>query len=74
MWAVTAVIQDNDPREVPMTITIAGIAFDYPDYDERGDSLFLHVGPPNGRSPRRSRRLRGIPSNTTSAARSSGWS
>jgi uncharacterized protein YuzE len=27
-------------------ITIAGIAFDYHDYDERGDVLFLHVGEP----------------------------
>jgi uncharacterized protein YuzE len=31
-----------------MKTTIAGIAFDYHDYDERGDVLFLHVGPPNG--------------------------
>jgi uncharacterized protein YuzE len=31
-----------------MTITIAGIAFDYRDYDERSDVLYLHVGPPNG--------------------------
>ncbi len=29
-----------------MTITIAGIAFDYHDYDERGDVLYLHVGEP----------------------------
>jgi uncharacterized protein YuzE len=29
-----------------MMITIAGIAFDYLDYDERGDVLFLHVGKP----------------------------
>jgi uncharacterized protein YuzE len=29
-----------------MKITIAGIAFDYHDYDERGDVLFLHVGEP----------------------------
>ncbi len=29
-----------------MTITIAGIDFDYHDYDERGDVLFLHVGEP----------------------------
>lgn len=27
-------------------ITIAGIDFDYHDYDERGDVLFLHVGKP----------------------------
>jgi uncharacterized protein YuzE len=31
-----------------MTITIAGIDFDYHDYDERGDTLYLHVGDPNG--------------------------
>jgi len=29
-----------------MTITIAGIDFDYHDYDERGDVLYLHVGAP----------------------------
>ena len=29
-----------------MTITIAGIDFDYHDFDERGDVLFLHVGKP----------------------------
>jgi uncharacterized protein YuzE len=29
-----------------MTITIAGIHFDYRDYDERSDVLYLHVGPP----------------------------
>ncbi len=29
-----------------MTIAIAGIEFDYHDYDERGDVLYLHVGPP----------------------------
>jgi uncharacterized protein YuzE len=29
-----------------MKITIAGIDFDYHDYDERGDVLFLHVGKP----------------------------
>jgi uncharacterized protein YuzE len=29
-----------------MMITIAGIEFDYHDYDERGDVLYLHVGPP----------------------------
>lgn len=29
-----------------MTITIAGIDFDYHDYDDRGDLLFLHVGEP----------------------------
>jgi uncharacterized protein YuzE len=34
---------DND-----MTITIAGIDFDYRDYDERSDVLYLHIGPPNG--------------------------
>jgi uncharacterized protein YuzE len=31
-----------------MTITVAGIDFDYHDYDERGDVLYLHLGPPNG--------------------------
>jgi uncharacterized protein YuzE len=31
-----------------MTITIVGIDFDYRDYDERSDVLYLHVGPPNG--------------------------
>ena len=30
-----------------MTITIAGIAFDYHDYDARSDVLFLHVGKPS---------------------------
>ncbi len=30
-----------------MMITIAGIDFDYHDYDERGDVLFLHLGPPD---------------------------
>jgi uncharacterized protein YuzE len=29
-----------------MKITIAGIEFNYHDYDERGDVLFLHVGAP----------------------------
>ena len=29
-----------------MKITIAGIDFDYHDYDARGDVLYLHVGPP----------------------------
>jgi uncharacterized protein YuzE len=29
-----------------MKVTIAGIEFDYHDYDERGDVLFLHVGAP----------------------------
>lgn len=32
-----------------MKITIAGIEFDYHDYDERGDVLFLHVGKPKER-------------------------
>jgi uncharacterized protein YuzE len=31
-----------------MTITIAGIEFDYHDYDERSDVLYLHLGPPDG--------------------------
>jgi hypothetical protein len=29
-----------------MTITIAGIDFDYHDYDGRGDALYLHLGLP----------------------------
>ena len=29
-----------------MMITIAGIDFDYHDYDKRGDVLYLHVGQP----------------------------
>lgn len=29
-----------------MTITVTGIDFDYHDYDERSDVLFLHVGSP----------------------------
>ena len=29
-----------------MTITIAGTAFDYHDYDARGDTLFLAIGGP----------------------------
>jgi uncharacterized protein YuzE len=29
-----------------MTITIAGIDFDFHDYDERGDVLYLHIGAP----------------------------
>lgn len=32
-----------------MKIIIAGIEFDYHDYDERGDVLFLHVGEPKER-------------------------
>ena len=35
-----------------MTLSIAGIEFDHHDYDERGDTLYLHVGPP--REPARS--------------------
>ncbi len=35
-----------------MTITIAGIDFDYHDYDERGDTLYLHVGEPKQQSAR----------------------
>lgn len=34
-----------------MTLTIAGIEFDYHDYDERGDTLFLSVGAPRERPP-----------------------
>lgn len=33
-----------------MAVTIAGIRFDYHDYDERGDTLFLSVATP-GRWP-----------------------
>jgi uncharacterized protein YuzE len=29
-----------------MKLTIAGIEFNHHDYDERGDTLYLHVGPP----------------------------
>jgi uncharacterized protein YuzE len=29
-----------------MSVTIAGIAFDQHEYDERGDVLYLSVGPP----------------------------
>jgi uncharacterized protein YuzE len=32
----------------PMTISIVGIDFDYVDYDERGDVLYLHLGAPDG--------------------------
>jgi len=31
-----------------MNIMIAGICFDYRDYDERSDVLYLHVGTPKG--------------------------
>ncbi len=48
-----------------MTITIAGIDFDYQDYDERGDVLYLHVGKPKDPPPGRSRHPRDIRSNTT---------
>jgi uncharacterized protein YuzE len=34
------------PQETLMSLTIAGIEFDYHDYDERGDTLYLHVGAP----------------------------
>jgi uncharacterized protein YuzE len=36
-----------------MAVTIAGIRFDYHDYDERGDTLFLSVEKPGGRQPDR---------------------
>jgi uncharacterized protein YuzE len=36
-----------------MKITIAGIEFDRYDYDERGDTLYLHVGPPRSGEPPR---------------------
>jgi|NGEPerStandDraft_6_1074524.scaffolds.fasta_scaffold145753_2 uncharacterized protein YuzE len=29
-----------------MTVTIAGTSFDHHEYDERGDVLYLSVGPP----------------------------
>jgi len=29
-----------------MTITVANVTFDYHDYDARGDTLYLSVGPP----------------------------
>lgn len=29
-----------------MTITVAGVSFDQHEYDERGDVLYLSVGPP----------------------------
>ena len=29
-----------------MTITVAGVSFDHHEYDERGDVLYLSVGPP----------------------------
>jgi len=28
-------------------IIVIGIVFDYHDFDERGDTLYLHVGPPS---------------------------
>jgi len=34
-----------------MAITIAGIRFEYHDYDERGDTLFLGVSGPSDRLP-----------------------
>jgi uncharacterized protein YuzE len=36
-----------------MTVTIAGIEFDHHDYDERGDTLYLSVGPPRRDPPGR---------------------
>jgi hypothetical protein len=39
-------VQNNDPGNRQMVITIAGIDFDYHDCDERGDVLYLHVGEP----------------------------
>lgn len=30
-----------------MTVTIAGTSFDHHEYDERGDVLYLSVGPPS---------------------------
>lgn len=43
-----------------MTITIAGIDFDYHDYDERGDVLYLTWQSPRTRLRGRSRRPRGV--------------
>jgi uncharacterized protein YuzE len=40
------------PVDKAMNITIAGIAFDYHDYDERGDVLYLHLGPPESPAAR----------------------
>jgi uncharacterized protein YuzE len=34
-----------------MAITIAGVRFEYVDYDQRGDTLFLSVEAPNDRIP-----------------------
>lgn len=36
-----------------MTIKIAGIRFEHHDYDARGDTLFLSVGPPRQEPPAR---------------------
>ena len=49
-----------------------GIEFDYHDYDERGDVLFLHVEEPKEGLQRHLRLPRGTPSNTTSVGPSSG--
>lgn len=37
-----------------MAVTIAGTRFDFHDYDERGDTLFLSVERPDARAPERS--------------------
>jgi hypothetical protein len=50
-----------------MTVTIAGTSFDQHEYDERGDVLYLSVGPP-ARPPARSQRLRATRSTTTRQA------
>ena len=57
-----------------MTITIAGIDFDYQDYDERGDVLFLHVGKPVEPPAKAFETAEGIRSNTTSTVLSWDWS
>jgi hypothetical protein len=57
-----------------MTITLAGIDFDYHDYDERGDALCLHVGPPEAPPAKALQTPEGTRSNTTSMGPSSDWS
>jgi hypothetical protein len=57
-----------------MKITIAGIDFDYHDYDERGDVLYLHVGEPKKPAAKAFETPEGIRSNMTSMGRSSGLS
>jgi hypothetical protein len=45
-FVVTAFVQDLPPEAHRMTVTIAGITFDSHEYDDRGDFLYLSVGPP----------------------------